>query len=316
METSLTVFQDQLIDYAGLFPPAKLPLDEAINNFATYKKGKDAWMLGPFVMPVTLLKEVTAHMDLFSEEIPLTLSVVCRKSESAEECKRQFQEDVKEIAAFIKEYAGKANVDMLEVPLPPEVPTEDLLNEIAEGAATFNVRAFCEVSLISNWKTHVTGTLDAIEVYNRKHPLTIGVKLRTGGIKAEMFPSLDQVAFVIASCRDRKLAMKFTAGLHHPVRMYREEVQTKMHGFLNIFLSGMFALTENLDAAGIKEILEEEDPNRFLFASNGIIWNNYKLSIEDIKKVRETSLFSFGSCSFDEPKDELRELITQQGVTL
>ena len=80
----------------------------------------------------------------------------------------------------------------------------------------------------------------------------IGVKLRTGGIKAEMFPSPEQVAFVIAACRGRNLPLKFTAGLHHPVRMYRDEVETKMYGFLNIFLAGMLALFQNLDCKEIR----------------------------------------------------------------
>ena len=62
-----------------------------------------------------------------------------------------------------------------------------------------------------------------------------------------MFPSPEQVAFVMAACRDRNLPLKFTAGLHHPVRMYRDEVQTKMYGFLNIFVAGMLAHTQNLD---------------------------------------------------------------------
>ena len=33
MKTSLSVFQDHLIDYAGLFPPSNLSLEAAINNY-------------------------------------------------------------------------------------------------------------------------------------------------------------------------------------------------------------------------------------------------------------------------------------------
>ena len=58
MKTSLSVFQDRLIDYAGLFPPANLSLEAAINNYRNYLNSDDSWMLGPFVLPVSLLKEI------------------------------------------------------------------------------------------------------------------------------------------------------------------------------------------------------------------------------------------------------------------
>jgi len=35
-----------VIDYAGLFPPAKLPLDVSIRQFARYRTDAAAWMLG------------------------------------------------------------------------------------------------------------------------------------------------------------------------------------------------------------------------------------------------------------------------------
>jgi hypothetical protein len=40
-----------LIDYAGLFPPAKLSLDQAIRNYAAYRQCPERWMLGKFVIP-------------------------------------------------------------------------------------------------------------------------------------------------------------------------------------------------------------------------------------------------------------------------
>ena len=39
------------IDYAGLFPPASLPLEEALRNHAAYVRDPDVWMLGTFVLP-------------------------------------------------------------------------------------------------------------------------------------------------------------------------------------------------------------------------------------------------------------------------
>ncbi len=316
MKTSLTFFQDHLIDYAGLFPPANLSLEDAITNYANHKNSENAWMLGPFVLPVTQLKQLDIHMHLFSAEKPLTLSVVGRKSSSETECNIHFQDDINEISAAIKHYKHSAKVEMLEIPLPRNVPSLDLIAEIANGAKKFNVHAFCEVLLIGEWKKHVSDTLDAIAAHNSSNESWIGVKLRTGGIKAEMFPSPEQVAFVIAACRDRNLPLKFTAGLHHPVRMYRDEVGTKMYGFLNIFVAGMLAHTQYLDVREIEAILADENSNSFSFSKDHLAWRDLRIASKEIQKLRKEALLSFGSCSFDEPRDELMELIDQQGVIL
>ena len=47
-----------LIDYAGLFPPAALSMEEAVRNYARYREGEHAWMLGRFVVPEARAHEV------------------------------------------------------------------------------------------------------------------------------------------------------------------------------------------------------------------------------------------------------------------
>lgn len=316
MKTSLLVFRDHLIDYAGLFPPANLPLDSAIQQYANYKNGKDSWMLGPFVLPVTQFKNLDSYIHLFSVEKPLILTVVGRRCDSEIECRKQLKEDVKQISTIIQQYKEVVQVEVFEIPLPPAVPSQEFLEEISIEASKLKARVYCEVGLINDWKNHVTETLDTIEAHNLSKKTWVGVKLRTGGIKAEMFPEPEQVAFVIASCRDRNLPLKFTAGLHHPVRMYRDEVNTKMYGFLNIFIAGMLASTQELSLQKIEQILTEENSKHFSFSNDYIAWQNIKITTQQIKNLRETSLHSFGSCSFDEPKDELIELLNQQGVIL
>lgn len=316
MNTSLSVFQDHLIDYAGLFPPANLPLDSAIHKYAKYKNSIDSWMLGPFVLPVTQLKNLDTYIHLFSAERPLILSVVGKRCDSKIECRNQFREDVEQIFSIIQQYKEVVQVEVLEIPLPSAVPSLEFLEEISIEASKLRARVYCEVGLKSDWKNHVSETLDTIAAHNLSKKTWIGVKLRTGGIKAEMFPDPEQVAFVIASCRNRNLPLKFTAGLHHPVRMYREEVNAKMYGFLNIFIAGMLASTQHLSLEKIEQILTEENSNHFSFSNDYIAWQDIKITTHEIKNLRETSLHSFGSCSFDEPKDELIELINQQGVFL
>ena len=47
---------DGLIDYAGLFPPAKLPLNEAISEYISHLKDEEKWMLGRFIIPISKLR--------------------------------------------------------------------------------------------------------------------------------------------------------------------------------------------------------------------------------------------------------------------
>ena len=42
---ALHALVSSIIDYAGLFPPARLPLDTAIGNYARYRTEPEAWML-------------------------------------------------------------------------------------------------------------------------------------------------------------------------------------------------------------------------------------------------------------------------------
>jgi hypothetical protein len=47
-----------LIDYAGLFPPAGLDMRSAARNYNAYKSGEYGWALGRFVVPATRLDEL------------------------------------------------------------------------------------------------------------------------------------------------------------------------------------------------------------------------------------------------------------------
>lgn len=60
-------FMTELIDYAGLFPSASLPLSKAISSYQSYIKGSNGWMLRTFVISVTRLKELEPFEACFNE---------------------------------------------------------------------------------------------------------------------------------------------------------------------------------------------------------------------------------------------------------
>ncbi len=61
---ALSALLERSIDYAGLFPPAKLPLDEALANYRNYRNGEFTWMLRWFVVASAQLAHVPSGFDL------------------------------------------------------------------------------------------------------------------------------------------------------------------------------------------------------------------------------------------------------------
>jgi hypothetical protein len=136
---------------------------------------------------------------------------------------------------------------------------------------------------------------------------TFGYKLRTGGVTADAFPTSAQIASALVTAATHQLPIKFTAGLHHPIRQFRDEVKTKMHGFLNVLGAAVLAAEHQWDADQAAMMLEDEDSGSFSFTDDFFAWGDWKIDTERLQ-YRRKFVRSFGSCSFDEPRDDLRAL--------
>lgn len=60
---ALKALLERLIDYAGMFPPATLPLDTALQNYTGYRTGHHAWMLRALVISKDELDKVPSSLD-------------------------------------------------------------------------------------------------------------------------------------------------------------------------------------------------------------------------------------------------------------
>ena len=69
------------IDYAGLFPPAGLELEPALENHARYIRSGERWMLGAFILPVAKFDAAAAQLAQFDREFPLEISALGPKTE-------------------------------------------------------------------------------------------------------------------------------------------------------------------------------------------------------------------------------------------
>src|SRR5262249_57891747 len=126
-----------------------------------------------------------------------------------------------------------------------------------------------------------------------------------GGLDAASFPSPKEVATVIAVACFNGVSLKFTAGLHHPIRRYDSGANTHMHGFLNIFVAGVLWGSRFLQP---HPVVEDDDPKSFSFDADGLRWREYRASVAEIEAARRERVISFGSCSFDDPREDLRTL--------
>jgi hypothetical protein len=151
-------------------------------------------------------------------------------------------------------------------------------------------------------------TIALIGEYNSDTDLaTFGYKLRTGGVTADAFPTSAQIARALVAPATHQVPIKFTAGLHHPLRQYRDEVRTQMHGFLNVLGAAVLAAEHRWNAHQATIMLEDENADSFAFTDDFFAWHEWKIDIERLQ-YRRRFVRSFGSCSFDEPREDLRAL--------
>ena len=275
------------IDYAGLFPPAGLGMEDTVRNYASYRKGPDRWALGKLVVPVARLAEFESKAaPLLEAGEPWHLSVLGGPDLSA---------DLKAIEAFHDRHLRDGRIDSLEI----KAGSPD---EIRQAAATIGgrIETFYEIPL--------SGSAEMIEAIRAARGRA---KVRTGGVKPGMVPSPEELGRFLCLAR-KKVAFKATAGLHHALRAVRPLTYETgcesdlLHGFLNVFIaSGLAFLEQDRYVPGV---LDERDIRGFVFGDRSASWHGNEVTREQIQVLRDQFLISFGSCSFEEPMAELKEL--------
>jgi hypothetical protein len=179
-------------------------------------------------------------------------------------------------------------VELVEARIDPAwIPdTQELVNaKLGEG-----VEAFWELAPGRGLRGAVAAVREA----------RAGAKIRCGGATAA--PPVEAVAEFIAACRDAGIRFKATAGLHHAIRA------GDAHGFLNVLAAAVFAHALGLSADELVPLLAEEDPRAFTVDATGLAAHDHRAAGEQIAEARRDLFVAYGSCSFDEPVEDLIEL--------
>jgi hypothetical protein len=277
------------VDYAGLFPPAELDMPASVANYRSYRHGQYHWALGRFIVPVARLQEFEeAAEPLLEQELePWVLSVLPGKNLEA---------DITAILEFNKKHRN-AVIDTIEIKTDPTV-TAGVLR-----ALPTTIEVFFELPWIENPEP----ALRTLAANGHK------AKIRTGGVTADIIPGVSDVARFIDACRRHDIAFKATAGLHHPVRAEHaltydiDSHRTTMHGFLNVFLAACLRHA-GTTREEIEKVISEKDMSAFTFDDSGAAWRDLRMANDEIESARRRFAMAFGSCSFEEPIDDLKGL--------
>jgi len=288
----------RLIDYAGLFPPAKLDMSRTIENYARYLAGEDAWMLGRLIVPVARLDEFeqaaqhALRQSAADETGPWQLSALTAPAGTAE-----LEADLVRIAAFNQKHqddeSGLAVIEHIELRGETPHAIESALDQI-----TGELYPCFEIAIDQDPRALVSALADG----------DCAAKVRTGGGTPDAFPSTANLARFLHACASANVPFKATAGLHDPLRHRDQNLGAEAHGFLNVFLAAALAQTDLLEADEIAALLDEQSLDAFTIGDDFIEWRNHRLRDDSIEDVREEFALSFGSCSFEEPIGDLKEL--------
>jgi len=293
---SLRALLEGTIDYAGLFAPASLDMRTSVGNYSRYRNHPQHWALGRLVLPVARLDEfMNAQEDAVSE--PWHLSGI------------------------------------VSAAIASDLAAVDEFNRKASGAVidSVEVRA-CNLEEIELIRIHrPAGATVLYEITPERADELLPIlrsiggcaKLRTGGVVAEAFPPVEHMAEFIACCAELGVPFKATAGLHHPLRCMRpftyepDAPEGWMHGFLNLFTASAIAWCavrsgNAVPRAALATCLADTERANWHFGEDALTWSGdrepVRIDSDALRLTRSRLALSFGSCSFEEPMQDMCEL--------
>jgi hypothetical protein len=301
----------EIIDYAGLFPPARLPMSEALDRYLRHIGGPDGWLLATFVCPAGRLDELAPLLGrLEPDRQPLRLAVLGRGGDTADAFIAGIESDLLAMERFTAAHGDHAVVEQLELRLP-DAPGElcRAVTAVTEGLETAGVNAspFLEVSLLDGWRERLPALMEAI-VGSTRAGRPAGVKIRCGGLEARAVPSTAAITSAIAASRRAARPIKATQGLHHAIRHFDVDLDTTVHGFLNLFAAGVLAGKASVSEELLLAVIEEEGAEAFVFTEDELRWEGLRVDVDEIVAARRRAITSFGSCSFTDVRDDLKRL--------
>jgi hypothetical protein len=267
-----------LVDDAGLFPPASLPMADALARHRADDAAGRLMLTGRFLCPASRLGELHEEWARQAGERaePLRLGVI-------------LDTGLDGLDAAGAEIASEPRLalEMVEVP----ASTEDGVAAVLEALVGFEHAAFLEGPRSPEW-------VKTVGAWSRPGGLR-GAKVRCGGARAELFPTPEELAAFVCACFEHGVPFKATAGLHSAVRHRDEDTGFVHHGFLNLVLAAVRAASR-APVDEVAAVLASTDTEALVAGAR---------AVSGRELVASRGLFrAYGSCSTSEPVEEATRL--------
>ncbi|PZR56125.1 MAG: hypothetical protein DLM50_09020 [Candidatus Meridianibacter frigidus] len=292
-----------LIDYAGLFPPAKLDMEHALAEYQTLRAGPCAWMGGRFIVPASRLAEFDSHVEANSN---FPLSVILDAGHDA----RSWFEQARQRIGFVTSRlsaSGVTRAEVLEIPMPAPAAARETfdapvgqLSALMRNAGLSDMPVYVELPRVALREERLPNAFAALARYGLR------AKIRCGGA-SNLTPSTDELAQFILQAARHAVAFKATAGLHHALPYEEAPGEPNAHGFLNLLAASVFAW-EAAAAELVPLILQERSWGAFVVTERELQWRDRAAALAQIENARRNGFVSYGSCSFQEPVGDLLAL--------
>jgi hypothetical protein len=309
LDSALHVFLRELIDDAGLFPPAALGMEEALRGYLHAYAGAEGWMLRHFVVSASRLGELARQTELLEKIVqatgkPLTVSVVS-------DCPDP-RVDYAATAEFLRSENARVAVRSLEVRIPRVAVVDgsarvrSVVQKLADSGLPHDITVFIEMP--HDAQGVVAEAMDAVADQRESGRGMLYAKLRCGGADPSLAPEAEDIAFFLVRARKRLVPLKLTGGLHAPIRHIDRASGIAAHGFLNVVGAAVLTFAFNWNTHEITRMLYDERAENFRLDDRRFQWKEHTVNALSIFDARTSFVRSFGSCSFREPVEGLQAL--------
>jgi hypothetical protein len=294
----LDALTEGLFDYAGLFPPAALGLEEALRESARAPRlHRPRMVAADLVLTPKELPRITRQGLYFSGfgDTTCTLCLVGVDRNGLAAAVAQAQ-------GFNRTGAPWARITALEAHGDAFSATGFQGLDKARGDLG-DVRLFIEPRWPNTAWAGRQPKLMALLARLKESGPAVGLKVRGAGPTAVTKATL---ARLIPDVTRLGVPFKATQGLHHPILEAR---YGNSLGFLNLALALRLcqAQGDGLGASDLAALLKESDPAAFDF-SDGVEWRDYGLYPDTLERAKRGLPFTIGSCSLGEPDADLVRL--------
>ncbi|MDH6142703.1 MULTISPECIES: hypothetical protein [Kitasatospora] len=269
-----------LCDDAAIFPPGDLPLSEAVPAHRAHRTAWYADLVGPFLCGAGRIGALGAELGDGGLAVGL---IVPDGSAGLEPALRAVAAD------------PRLRIAGIEVPADRDVPAPEGVRRVRAALE----RLLPEYAPVAPTAIELPRGDELLLALDELEGGPYRAKFRTGGTAATAFPGELELASFLYGAVYRKVAVKFTAGLHHALRHDDPDTGFAHHGFLNLLLATHAALG-GAEHPELAALLARRD-------GDGIAAELTELTGDQVAAVRAV-FTSFGTCSVAEPLADLAAL--------